>query len=394
MIGITKLLCGTVTPGDPLRYGRDSGKMPANLLQFSQDKRPVVVWNATRRCNLACVHCYSDSANQSYPGELSAEEAERFIHDLAEFKAPVLLFSGGEPILRKELILLATQAAALGIRPVLSTNGTLITEKLAQKIKESGFGYVGVSLDGIGENNDRFRGKEGAFSAALRGIRNLVAVGQRVGLRFTVTRWNYNDVPAIFDLVEAEKVDRVCFYHLVYTGRGSEMTKDDLSHEETRKLLDLIMERTLDFHKRGLVKDILTVDNHADGVYLYLKLKKESPERAEEVLELLRWNGGNSSGVGIACVDNLGHVHADQFWGHYSFGNIRERKFGEIWTDTRDPLMAGLKNRRALLKGRCGACRYQDICGGNFRVRAEAVYGDVWAQDPACYLTDAEIGIA
>lgn len=394
MIGITKLLCGTVTPGDPLRYGRDSGRMPANLLQFSQDKRPVVVWNATRRCNLACIHCYSDSANQTYPGELMASEAERFIHDLAEFKAPVLLFSGGEPILRKELILLATQAAALGIRPVLSTNGTLITEKLARKIKESGFGYVGVSLDGIGENNDRFRGKEGAFSAALRGIRNLVAVGQRVGLRFTVTRWNYKDVPAIFDLVEAEKIDRVCFYHLVYTGRGSEMTKDDLSHEETRKLLDLIMERALDFHKRGLVKDILTVDNHADGVYLYLKLKKESPKRAEEVLELLRWNGGNSSGVGIACVDNLGHVHADQFWGHYSFGNIRERKFGEIWTDTRDPLMAGLKNRRALLKGRCGACRHQDICGGNFRVRAEAVYGDVWAQDPACYLTDAEIGIA
>lgn len=394
MIGITKLLCGTVTPGDPLRYGRESERLPAHLLQFSRDKRPVVVWNVTRRCNLACVHCYSDSANQAYPGELATAEAENFIRDLGEFKVPVLLFSGGEPLLRKDLYLLAAEAARVGIRPVISTNGTLITKEMAQKIKESGFGYVGVSLDGIGKNNDRFRGKEGAFAAALKGIRELVAVGQRVGLRFTVTRWNYRDVPAIFDLVEAEGIDRVCFYHLVYTGRGSSITRDDLSHEETRELMDLIMARTCDFHKRGLTKDILTVDNHADGVYLYLKLKEEDPKRAEEVLELLRWNGGNSSGVGIGCVDNLGEVHADQFWGHYSFGSIRKRKFGEIWSDTTDPLMAGLKNRRPLLKGRCGACSYLDICGGNFRVRAEAVFGDLWAPDPACYLTDSEIGIA
>lgn len=394
MIGITKLLCGTVTPGDPLRYGRESERLPAHLLQFSRDKRPVVVWNVTRRCNLACVHCYSDSANQAYPGELTTAEAKDFIRDLGEFKVPVLLFSGGEPLLRKDLYLLAAEAATAGIRPVISTNGTLITKEIAQKIKESGFGYVGVSLDGIGKNNDRFRGKEGAFTAALKGIRELVAVGQKVGLRFTVTRWNYRDVPAIFDLVEAEGIDRVCFYHLVYTGRGSSITKDDLSHEETRELMDIIMARTCDLHKRGLTKDILTVDNHADGVYLYLKLKEEDPKRAEEVLELLRWNGGNSSGVGIGCVDNLGEVHADQFWGHYSFGNIRKRKFGEIWSDTTDPLMDGLKNRRPLLKGRCGACGYLDICGGNFRVRAEAVFGDLWAPDPACYLTDSEIGIA
>ncbi len=393
MIGVTKLVCGTVTPGDPLRYGRDSGKMPAHLLQFSRDKRPVVVWNITRRCNLACVHCYSDSANMTYAGELDSDQARAFIQDLADFKVPVLLFSGGEPLIRKDLFELATLAASSGMRPVLSTNGTLITSKMAQQIKESGFAYVGVSLDGIGENNDRFRGKEGAFDAALAGIRRLVNVGQRVGLRFTITRGNAADVPAIFDLVEKENIARVCFYHLVYTGRGSAMHKDDLSHQQTRELVDYIMERTLDWHNRGLNKDVLTVDNHADGVYLYLRLKKENPKRAEEVLQLLRFNGGNSSGVGIACVDNLGEVHADQFWSHHAFGNVRTRKFDSIWTDTSDPLMAGLKNRRGLLKGRCGLCQYLELCGGNFRVRAEAVSGDVWAPDPACYLTDEEIGI-
>jgi radical SAM protein with 4Fe4S-binding SPASM domain len=368
--------------------------MPANLLQFSQDKRPVVVWNVTRKCNLACVHCYSDSANMNYPGELDMDQARAFIQDLADFKAPVLLFSGGEPLIRKDVFELATMAAALGIRPVVSTNGTLINSRMAKQIKESGFGYVGVSLDGIGKNNDRFRGKEGAFDAALAGIRRLVDVGQRVGLRFTITRWNAVDVPAIFDLVEEENIDRVCFYHLVYSGRGSELHKDDLSHQETRELVDFIMARTLDWHNRGLTKDVLTVDNHTDGVYLYLRLREKDPKRAEEVLQLLRFNGGNSSGVGIACVDNLGQVHPDQFWSHYSFGNIKDRKFSQIWTDTADPLMAGLKNRHGLLKGRCGLCQYLDLCNGNFRVRAEAVSADVWAPDPACYLTDEEIGIA
>ena len=109
--------------------------------------------------------------------------------------------------------------------------------------------------------------------------------------------------------------------------------------------------------------------------------------------QLLRWNGGNSSGIGIGAVDHLGNVHADQFWQHYSFGNVRERPFSRIWTDTSDPLMAGLKNRKPLLKGRCAACKYLDICNGNFRVRAEAIYDDVWAPDPACYLSDEEIGL-
>ncbi|MCL4459963.1 MAG: radical SAM protein [Chloroflexi bacterium] len=393
MIGITKLICGTATTGDVLRYGRRSAGMPSHLLQFSADKRPVVVWNATRRCNLHCIHCYADSHERDYPGELSTAEAEAFIRGLSEFGVPVLLFSGGEPLLRQDLFELGALASALGIRAVISTNGTLITKEVARQIKDAGFGYVGVSIDGIAENNDRFRGKRGAFEMALQGIRNCVAVGQKVGLRFTINRHNYRDLSAVFDLIEEENIDRACFYHLVYAGRGSSMVKDDISHAETRAALELIIARTQDFHRRGLPKDILTVDNHADGVFIYLKVRREQPERAEEVLQLLRWNGGNMSGIGIAAVDNLGNVHADQFWWHYSFGNVRKRKFGEIWLDTSDPLMRGLKNREPLLKGRCARCCYLELCNGNFRVRAEAAYGDVWAEDPACYLTDTEIGL-
>ncbi|MDO8683107.1 MAG: radical SAM protein [Armatimonadota bacterium] len=393
MIGITKLYCGTATPGDALRYGRESAKMPAHLLQYSKDKKPVVVWNVSRRCNLKCVHCYSDSDNVGYENELTTQEAKAMVEDLGDFGAPVLLFSGGEPLMREDIFELAELAKSRGIRPVISTNGTLITPKMAKRIRETDFGYVGISLDGIGDVNDKFRGKPGAFEAAMRGFRNCVEVGQKVGLRLTMTRRNYKDLNAIFDFIEQENIPRACFYHLVYTGRGSEMQRDDLTHEESRNALDLIMDRTMDFHRRGLDKDILTVDNHCDGPYLYMRLLKEQPERAEEVMQLLQWNGGNSSGVGIGCIDNQGNVHADQFSWNHSFGNIRERKFSEIWMDTSDPIMAGLKDRKPLLKGRCAQtnCKWIDICNGNFRARAKAVYDDIWAQDPACYLTDEEI---
>ncbi len=394
MIGITKLYCGTATTGDALRYGRESGKMPAHLLQYSQDKKPVVVWNMSRRCNLKCVHCYSNSENIDYEGELTTGEALEMIADLGQFGAPVLLFSGGEPLMRQDIFELAEFAVKCGIRPVISTNGTLITPQMAKKIKETGFGYVGISLDGIGDINDKFRGVTGAFEAAMRGFRSCVEVGQKVGLRLTMTRRNYNDLDAIFDFIEEEEIPRACFYHLVYTGRGSGMVKDDLTHEESRKALDLIMDRTMDFHRRGLNKDILTVDNHCDGPYLYMRMLREKSERADEVMQLLKWNGGNQSGVGIGCIDNCGNVHADQFWQDHTFGNVRDRKFSEIWTDTSDPVMAGLKNRKPLLKGRCSQtnCRWLDVCNGNFRSRAIAVHDDIWQEDPACYLTDEEIG--
>jgi 12,18-didecarboxysiroheme deacetylase len=395
MIGISKLYCGTVEPSDALRYGRESKRLPSHLLQFSKDKKPVVVWNMTRRCNLKCIHCYAQAKDMEFENELSTEEGKALIDDLAQFGSPVILFSGGEPTLRKDLPELAAYAREKGMRAVISTNGTLIDRNLAKKLKDVGLSYVGVSLDGIRETNDKFRGMKGAFDAALQGLHNCQEEGIKVGLRFTINKQNVRDIPAIFDLLEEEKIPRICFYHLVYAGRGSKMVSEDLSLEESRQAVDLILKRTRELHEKGFPAEVLTVDNHCDGPYLYLKLLKENPERAAEVFELLSMNQGNSSGIGIGCVSWDGSVHADQFWRHYSFGNIRERPFSEIWNDLSDELMAGLKNRKPLIKAhgdRCSRCKWLDVCNGNFRVRAEAVYGNVWADDPACYLTKEEIG--
>ncbi len=393
VIGISKLYCGAVESSDVLRYHRRSSELPSHLLQFSRDKKPIVVWNMTRRCNLKCVHCYAAATNRADPRELSLEEAKQMIDDLASFGAPVILFSGGEPLMRGDLTELALYARERGLRAVISTNGTLITPQKAKKFKEIGLSYVGVSVDGLRETNDQFRGAKGAFDAAIDGIRNCVAEDIKVGLRFTMNSHNVQDLEGIFELLEVEKIPRVCFYHLVYSGRGSQMIEQDLSHDETREVVDLILSATKDMFTRGINQEVLTVDNHADGPYIYLRLLQEDPVRAGEVYELLQMNEGNSSGIGIGCVGWDGAVHADQFWRHHSFGNVRARKFSDIWTDTTDPIMAGLKDRKHLLKGRCARCRWLSICNGNFRARAEAYYGDLWASDPACYLADEEISV-
>jgi len=392
VIGISKLYCGAVEASDPLRYGRESKRLPSHLLQFSADKKPVVVWNMTKRCNLKCVHCYAHAKDAFFKGnELTTEEGKRLIDDLASFGSPVMLFSGGEPVLRADLPELIDYAVKKGMRAVISTNGTLITEEKARIFAKFSLSYIGVSLDGIGDVNDSFRGVKGAYDKAIAGIRNAKKAGIKVGLRFTIHKHNYKEIPKIFDLIEKEGIERACFYHLVYAGRGSELINEDLSHEEARKSIDYILDRTKEFFDKGNPIEVLTVDNHADGPYLYMRLLKDNPSRAAEVFDLLMMNEGNASGVGIACVDEEGNVHADQFWRHYSFGNVRERPFSEIWMDTTNELMAKLKRKKEFVKGRCAACKWLNICGGNFRVRAEAKTGDVWAEDPQCYLTEEEI---
>ena len=385
------MLFATDYYGDTLRYSEDSREAKHGVRVGAG---PVVVWNSTKTCNLKCRHCYMNSDAQKYEGELTTEEAKRFIDDLAEFNVPVLLFSGGEPLMRKDFFELAEYAAAKGIRPTLSTNGTLITREVAERIKKIGVGYVGISLDGLQEVNDKFRGKEGAFQAAMEGIQNCVAVGQRVGLRFTINHHNIQELDRIFDFIEEKGINRVCFYHLVYSGRGNAMMDEDVTPEQSRMAMDTIIRRTRDFEERGLEKEILTVDNHCDGVYMYLQALKEGrTELAEQMLKFISMNGGNRSGMAFAEVDPLGYVHPDQFTQHHTFGNVRERKFGDIWTDMTHPILAGLKDRKQLLKGRCAKCKFLSNCNGNFRTRAEATTGDFWESDPACYLTNEEIGL-
>lgn len=381
MISVSRLLCGLRAPGDPLRYER------------SGLGRPVVVWNITRTCNLKCIHCYASAENVKYPGELTTQQALAVIDDLAQFGAPVILFSGGEPLLREDLFTLARHASDRGIRCVLSTNATLIDGQTARRLKEAGFAYIGVSIDGVGDGHDRIRGKAGAFDEALEGLRNCREAGLRTGLRFTMNRLNRHQLPDIFQLVEDEDIPRLCIYHLVLTGRGERMERFELSPEETREAVDFIFDQARRFHERGLEKEILTVDNHADGVYLYLTLQEQDASRAQEVYRLLERNGGNRSGLSISCIDNLGNVHADQFSWYHSFGNVLERPFSQIWQDGTDPVMAILRDRKPHLKGRCGACKFLDICNGNLRARAYAKTGDWLEADPGCYLPDSVIGV-
>ncbi len=386
MFNVTKIICNHAQPMDALRYGHGAGAPTS-----AHARRPVVVWNVTRTCNLRCTHCYSDSAAQKYTGELTFDEGCALLDDLASYGVPAVLLSGGEPLARPDLLRLAEYARSIGIKLTLSTNGTLIDERAAARIKELGFTYVGVSFDGVGATNDRFRGVEGAFERALRGIRNLKAVGQKVGLRLTLTPATVADLDPIFDFIERERIERACFYHLVPAGRGSSL--GTLAPEATRGALERIFARTRALADAGDPREILTVDNHADAAYAAMWLEREGAPHAVEAAAALRWNGGgnNSSGIGIADIDWLGNVHPDQFLQTITLGNVRERPFSEIWSDPAQPILSKLRERRAHVEGRCRDCRFFGTCGGNFRARAYALTGNLWASDPGCYLSDDEI---
>ncbi|WP_062282100.1 radical SAM/SPASM domain-containing protein [Neomoorella mulderi] len=388
MISLTKLLFNDSYFGDTLRYSQSAFGAAAGA---RRDSGPVVVWNCTRACNLKCRHCYASAGPGAGSEEMDTRAARDFLEQLVAFRVPVLLLSGGEPLVRTDIFDLMATAVKGGLRVTLSTNGTLIDRSTARELKKIGVSYVGISLDGVEGKHDAFRGQKGAFTAALEGIRNCLATDQRVGLRFTISRANVDQLEEIFYLIREENIPRACFYHLVYSGRGSELAGEDLSHEESRAAMDLLIEATRRLKEQGREVEILTVDNHADGIYLYLQLRRQDPERAAAVLELLRLNGGNRSGIAIGAVDWAGNVHPDQFTMHHTLGNVRERPFGEIWTDLSHPLLQGLRDRKPLLKGRCSTCAWLDLCNGNCRARAESLTGDFWEADPACYLTEAEI---
>jgi radical SAM protein with 4Fe4S-binding SPASM domain len=387
MINLTRLYLGESQPADGLRYGIGHGRPFAN----AAERRPVVVWNITRRCNLRCIHCYSDSEPRGYLGELDFREAKAVIDDLADFGVPAVLLSGGEPLTHPDFFSIARYATERGLRLTLSTNGTLLRRATAYSIRQIGFSYVGISLDGIGETHDTFRGKKGAFEGAVEAFRNCKRVDQKAGLRLTLTSHTIDNLPRILDFIEEEDIPRVCFYHLVFSGRGAGLQLVD--PVRLREAVDVILDRITDWKRRGVTREVLTVDQPADAAHIYLRLLREDPVRAEEMLALMQWNGGgaNSSGVGIANIDSVGNVHPDQFWQTHNLGNVREMPFSRIWTESKDELLHGLRNRLPLLQGRCKTCRFQKLCGGGFRVRAAQIHNDPWAEDPGCYLSNAEI---
>ena len=355
---------------------------------------PVVIWNLIRRCNLACRHCYSISADVDFAGELTTPEIERTMDDLKAFGVPVLILSGGEPLLHPDLFPIAQRAKAMGFYVGLSTNGTLIDDALLPRIAAVGFDYVGISLDGIEATHDRFRRKEGAFAASLAGVRRCRDAGIKVGLRFTLTQDNAHDLPALLALMETERVDKFYLSHLNYGGRGNVNRKTDAVFRTTRAAMDLVFDTAWRHLESGRPREFVTGNNDADGVYMLQWVRARFPEREAHLRAVLAQWGGNSSGVNIANIDNLGHVHPDTFWWDYTLGNVRERPFSAIWRDASDPLLAGMRAVPRPVQGRCAECAYLDVCGGNTRVRAWQLTGNAWAEDPGCYLDDDELGIA
>jgi heme d1 biosynthesis radical SAM protein NirJ len=354
---------------------------------------PVVIWNLVRRCNLTCKHCYSISADTDFPNELNTRQVFEVMDDLKRFRVPVLILSGGEPLLRPDIFDIAHRAKEMGFYTALSTNGTLIDEGIIDRIAAVDFDYLGISIDGIKETHDRFRRKEGCFEESMHGLRLCRDRGIKVGLRFTMTQDNAEELPQLLDLMDEERINKFYFSHLNYAGRGNKNRKDDVFLQTTRWAMDLLFERALEDARAGRGTEFVTGNNDADGVYMLHWVQKHFPVQAEHIAAKLNQWGGNSSGVNISNIDNQGYVHPDTMWWHYNLGNVKERPFSEIWQDTSDPIMAGLKKSPREVGGRCGKCAYFGICGGNTRVRALQLTGDAWAEDPACYLTDEEIGL-
>jgi heme d1 biosynthesis radical SAM protein NirJ len=354
---------------------------------------PVVIWNLVRRCNLTCRHCYATSADKDFPGELSTRQVFDVMDDLYAFGVRVLILSGGEPLMRPDIFEISRRAKAMGFYVGLSSNGTLITDENIDAIKDCAYDYVGISLDGMRDTHDRFRRRVGAFEEALRGVRLSQQAGLKVGLRLTLTQDNAVELPDLLALMEREGVAKFYLSHLNYAGRGYKNRLDDAHYRITREAMDLLFQTCWDDVQNGRQREFVTGNNDADGAYLLLWAEQNLPQHVERLRSMLERWGGNASGVNIANIDNEGRVHPDTMWWDYTIGSVKERPFSQIWPDTSDPLMAGLKQKRRPLKGRCAECAHLAICGGNSRTRAWRMTGDAWAEDPGCYLSDEEIGL-
>ena len=355
--------------------------------------KPVVIWNLTRRCNLRCRHCYTVSADVEFPGELSHDQAIGVVDDVAGFGIPALILSGGEPLARRDFFEIAERARESLRFLALSTNGTTIIGEVADRVAEIGFDYVGISLDGIGKTNDWFRGQAGAFDRALAGVRACKKRNIKVGLRFTLTQDNAAQLPELLALADAEGVDKFYLSHLVYAGRGDKHRGEDARWSHSRHAMDLLIDRAWVAESEGLPLEIVTGNNDADAVYLLHWAARHFPEeRVEHLRQHLEAWGGNASGVGVANIDPQGNVHPDTYWSDYTVGSVKKHRFSELWNGD-DPMLAQLRRRPRPLKGRCGECAFKSVCGGNTRIRALQLTGDPWAEDPACYMTDDEIGV-
>jgi radical SAM protein with 4Fe4S-binding SPASM domain len=353
---------------------------------------PVIVWNVCRHCNMSCPHCYAAAAFRPSREDLDTGEAMRLLDDLVSCGVRIVIFSGGEPLLREDLFELAAHARQVGIAPQLSTNGVFIDEACAGRLAEAGFAYVGISIDGIESFNDEYRGMEGGHDAAVRGLRCAKAAGMRTGLRMTLTARNSEQIGDMLALAREVRADRFYVSHLLYSGRGRKMAAEDVGRVRVRALLHELFAAAEGMLDDGAATRVVTGSNDSDGPLLLRWIEARHGEGpAAPVRALLRERGGNSAGEKILNIDHRGHVHPDQFWRQETLGDVRRDAFATI---LQHPMRKLLTERSEHLTGRCGACDYRELCRGSHRERAIACSGGLWDPDPACVLEDGEIGVS
>jgi len=390
---ITQCLHGRGTVSAVMKHRHGSGAVPGRYLAFAGMRRPVVFWNVTDRCNLSCTHCYSASGPECGSGdELTTAEALTFIDDLAASGIPLVIFTGGEPLVRPDIRELAEYCRKKEIKIALSTNGTLITGAVADMIKTSGIEYAGISLDGAtAATHDRFRNTPGSFDRAVAAFARCRDAGVRCGVRVTLTKENQGELGAIVDLARDLGARRFCLYWLVPCGRGSDAYERlQLDAAGVIQALTLLYEKAKEIPAEEM--EFLTVDAPQDCIHLLQSMERDGSPDLPDARELVAsLNGGCSAGDRVANVDPRGNVYPCQFARSPEFliGNIRERPFSELWNDDTSPVLARFRTKRPAITGKCGTCSWLRLCGGGCRVRAYTRSGDFSGEDPFCYVADS-----
>jgi len=370
VIPISVMVAGVGTTSFKVK-GRFGVEKPSD---FSAPLRPIVSWNITKRCNLRCVHCYID-AGEAEANELTTKEALDVVDQMAEVGVPLILFTGGEPLVRHDFFEIAQYARDRGIKLVLSTNGTLITPEVAKRLKEVGVVYVGVSLDSISaEFHDRFRGVQGSFAAALAGIKNAIEAGLDVGLRFVVTAKNIHEVGEYVDFAASLGVRRITFYHLSAAGRAQKLSEDWwYTPEQYKRFIETLIAKAKQYAGKLEIETTLAP---YDGVYIALTVGNGDVK----YLEFVESTGG--CGRKIVSIYPNGDVYPCQFIDFYKLGNVREKRLRDI---LRPEALEPFVNTDRHLRGpKCSTCRFKRYCKGGDRARAYYLTGDMFGDDPLC----------
>ncbi|OIP53375.1 MAG: radical SAM/SPASM domain-containing protein [Helicobacteraceae bacterium CG2_30_36_10] len=346
----------------------------------------IAIWNFTNRCNLSCMHCYSKSTLDEVD-TLTTQQIKKTILEMKTSGIKFIIFSGGEPLTRKDLFEIADFCKNNGIITYLSSNGLYFTKGNIQKIVDT-FNYVGVSIDGNEETHDHFRGLKGAFRETLKAVLLANATGAKVGIRFTMTKETIDSLEYIFELAEKHNIPKIYISHLVYSGRGLDNLEMDLTKEQRRKAVEFILNKAFDYYETGRDIEIVTGNMEMDAILFLKKFASKYPELKEIMRKRLVSWGGNSAGRKLVNINSEGDVKPDPFF-PLSVGNIIEQDFGEIWKNSE--LLNQLRiHPRTHVSGICSDCEQIDICNGGSRPRAHAITGDLWSEDPSCYLTKQE----